>query len=381
MSDALLTLLTPALRPEQSVAGVVVGSTPPARKDGQITFLRGSHPLPDAGSRRAAAEILALLSSCDERTLVLFLISGGASAMVERALGAEFTAEDEAAFHRALVHSGLPITEINALRKHFSAVKGGRLAVAAGRSAQCTLLILDVPGDRLHVVGSGPSLPDPSTVAECREILAANGGSLRLPERVADFFASNNLPETPKRDHPAFARAGWASVLSSDDLCLRAREEAERRGFHTVIDNSCDDWAYRDAAVYLVRRLGELRREHGRVCLLSAGEVVVELPPHHGVGGRNLQFALECARLLNDGGVEGAAVLSGGSDGVDGNSPAAGAVCDGMTATRAESAGIDWRAALDGFNSFPAFAALGDALVIGPTGNNVRDLRILLSEC
>jgi hydroxypyruvate reductase len=268
---------------------------------------------------------------------------------------------------------------MNALRKHFSQVKGGRLAVAAQGATQCTLLISDVPGDMLHVVGSGPSLPDPSTAEECSEIISNNLNALNLSENLLAFFRDTELEETPKAGHPAFRKSSWLSLLSSDDLSRVAGEAAARLGFHVVVDNHCDDWDYRDAAAYLLNRLQELRRLYPRVCLLTAGEVSVQIPPVHGAGGRNQQFVLECARLIAEKKME-ATVLSGGSDGVDGNSPAAGAVCDETTAARALSKGLDIIAGLEQFDSFNIFNALGDAIITGPTGNNVRDLRILLSS-
>ena len=259
--------------------------------------------------------------------------------MIEKPLDGSITVDETAQFYRSLVHSGLPITQMNALRKHFSQVKGGRLAVAAQRATQCTLLISDVPESVLHVVGSGPSLPDPSTTEECRRIIDANLDALNLSRKLLAFFRDPALEETPKDGHPAFARASWLSLLSSDDLCRIAGENAARLGFHVVVDNRCDDWDYRDAAAYLLDRLQELRQQHAKVCLLSAGEISVRLPPAYGGGGRNQQFVLECSRLVNERKMK-VTVLSGGSDGVDGNSPAAGAVCDETTWRDARQKGV-----------------------------------------
>jgi hydroxypyruvate reductase len=351
----------------------------PQEKDARVRFFQGSHPLPSQISVDAAEAVLKLLASCDDRCLVFFLISGGASAMIEKALDVSVTVEETAQFYRSLVHSGLPITQMNALRKHFSQVKGGRLAVAAQEATQCTLLISDVPENVLHVVGSGPSLPDPSSTEDCRRIISENLDALNFSEKFLGFFKDPGLEETAKADHPAFSKAGSLSLLSSDDLCRIARENAARLGFHVVVDNGCDDWDYRDAAVYLLDRLQELCQVYPKVCLLSAGEVSVRLPSTHGVGGRNQQFVLECSRLINERNLK-AAVLSGGSDGIDGNSPAAGAVCDETTVARAASEGLDIIAGLEQFDSFSIFRALDDEIITGPTGNNVRDLRILLSS-
>jgi hydroxypyruvate reductase len=379
MWDALRGELEPALKRGQTIDAIVVGATMPQKKDHRVRFFPGSHPLPDQTSIDAAEAILKRLASCDDRCLVLFLISGGASAMIEKALDGSVTVEETAQFYRSLVHSGLPITEMNTLRKHFSQVKGGRLAVAAQRATQCTLLISDVPESVLHVVGSGPSLPDPSTAEECRRIIGANLDALNFSEKLLAFFRDPGLEETAKADDPAFRQANWLSLLSSDDLCRIAGENARRLGFHVVVDNRCDDWDYKDAAVYLLDRLRELSQLYPKVCLLSAGEISVPLPVTHGAGGRNQQFVLECSRLINEKNMK-ATVLSGGSDGVDGNSPAAGAVCDETTVARTASKGLDIIAGLEQFDSFPIFRALNDAIMTGPTGNNVRDLRIFLSS-
>jgi hydroxypyruvate reductase len=379
MWDALRLKLELVLKRDQAVEAIVVGSTKPQEKDDRVRFFPGSHPLPDQTSIDAAEAVLKLLASCDDRCLVLFLISGGASAMIEKALDSSITVEETTQFYRSLVHSGLPITQMNALRKHFSQVKGGRLAVAAQRATQCTLLISDVPESALHVVGSGPSLPDPSTAEECRQIIRENVDALNFSEKLLAFFMDPGLEETAKADDRGFSKASWISLLSSDDLCRIAGENAERLGFHVVVDNRCDDWGYKDAATYLLDRLQELSRLYPRVCLLSAGEIAVPLPAAHGVGGRNLQFVLECSWLIDERNLK-ATVLSGGSDGVDGNSPAAGAVCDETTVRRAASKGLNVVAGLEQFDSFSIFRALDDAILTGPTGNNVRDLRIFLSS-
>ncbi len=376
MFEALSTLIEPELLSKQTIEGVIVGTTSLREDHFGVQHFLGSHPLPDQGSRVAADAILALLRSCDESCLVLFLVSGGASAMVERPLDGNITLAETALFHRVLVQSGLPITDMNVLRKHFSEVKGGRLAVAAGRATQCTLILSDIPGDALHMVGSGPSLPDPSTVGDCQRILERNLDALKLPDKVLAFFTDPLLPETPKGDHPAFSKARWRSLLSSDDLCREASDLATQLGFEVILDNSCDDWDYRDAAEYLLGRITALHQTNAKVCIISAGEVSVKLADIHGVGGRNQHFVLECARLIAKRGLV-ATVLSAGSDGMDGNSAAAGAVCDETTFARAREHGLDPLESLSQLDSFRLFDAIGDTVITGPTGQNVRDLRIL----
>jgi hydroxypyruvate reductase len=378
MSEALLGVLHTGPRPYIPVDGVVVGPSFPKVDDPRIQFFLGEHPVPGPVARQAADAVLRLLARADEATLVLFLVSGGASAMLEMPLDPTIPLEETAAFHGALVHSGLPITQMNVLRKHFSQVKGGRLAVAAQSAAQCTLLVSDVPDAALDTIGSGPSMPDSSTVAECRRILERSRDALGLSPRLLGFFEDPDLPETPKADHPAFGRGTWTSLLSSRNLQEAAAQLAAQAGFTVAIENGCDEWEYRRAARHLIDRLADLHSLHPRACVLSAGEVSVELPDRHGIGGRNQQFVLECARMLAEED-RPFTVLSGGSDGVDGNSPAAGAVCDRTTWSRAVSRGLDPAAILEGFDSYRLFRALGDALETGPTGNNLRDLRILMA--
>jgi hydroxypyruvate reductase len=221
-------------------------------------------------------------------------------------------------------------------------------------------------------------MPDSTTVEQCRSILEKYSLLSQFPESVRRFF-EYELKESPKAGE---IETQVYSLLSSDDLAEAARESAERRGFSVVVDNSCDDWDYRAAADYLFQRLEALRLQHRRVCLVSSGEVTVRLPAasetehkNNGVGGRNLQFALYSALRLRPS--DRIAVLSVGSDGVDGSSPAAGAVVDGETVRGKEDAAKE---ALEGFDSFPFLNESGAAIVTGPTGNNLRDLRILLAD-
>ncbi len=359
------------------IDGVVVGGEP-QHCHANFAYFRGGHPLPDEQSRLGAQAMLVRLATADAKTLVLFLISGGASAMLELPLDANISIEDTAAFHRTLVHSGLPIRSMNVLRKHFSAVKGGRLALAAPRSTQCTLLISDVPEGQLEFVGSGPSLPDPSTVDDCLAILRNAELLDKLPPAVADFFRSPDLPKTLKPVDFAGKALSVCVLLSSTTLGEGAAAFAEQAGYRPVIDNTCDDWDYQRAADYLVDRFEALYKNDPRVCLISTGEVTVKISGEAGRGGRNQQFALGVARINAGEEQPRIAVLSAGSDGVDGDSAAAGAIADETTWQRAEQAGIDPADALCHFNSYPLFKKLGDAIVTGPTGNNIRDLRVLI---
>ena len=346
-----------------------------------VVYLPGDHPTPTEASLDAADRILQALSMVTPRTVVLFLISGGASAMVERPLAPDISLDDLRVFTRAIVGSGLSITAMNALRKHMSAVKGGRLAQAAAAAAmQCTLLVSDVPHASPDAVASGPSLPDSTTVADCRALFNSLQQTTQLPASVLRWFRSPGLAETPKPEDSAFARAHREVVLSSDSLAYAAVRAAEVEGLFAVVDNTCDEWEYREAALYLLHRAESLAREARRpVCLISVGEVGVTLNAQPGEGGRNQQFALWCARKAADLGIR-ATVLSAGSDGVDGHSTAAGAVCDESTVIRAAALGWSAEEALTAFNAAPLLQAVGDALHTGPTGNNLRDLRLILIE-
>jgi glycerate 2-kinase len=376
MATSLMDILAPRIAPEQTLDGIVVG-TALAERNGLRSFL-GGHPVPTEQSLLAAAAVLEYLSGSDSETLVFFLISGGASTMLEQPLDSAMTLADTAAFHQVLVHSGLRIQEMNTLRKHFSAVKGGRLAVAVANATKCTLLVSDVPEGALDVIGSGPASPDPSTVADCRAILRQHRHVLPFSDSLLEFFTSA-VPETPKADHPAFLHASAFTLLSSSDLCAEAARLTEKEGFYVVVDNSCDEWSYEAAAEYLLQRIATLRQTHKKVCLISVGEISVKVEHGQGIGGRNQHFVLECAVRIAESGQQ-ITVLSAGSDGIDGNSPAAGGIADETTMTRANDLGLSLSSALEHFDSYTLLEALGDTLVTGPSGNNVRDLRMLFSE-
>jgi hydroxypyruvate reductase len=324
---------------------------------------------------RAAEAIVKSLSAQTASSLVIFMLSGGGSAIAEKPIDDEISLDDLVATYRALVLSGAPIAEINALRKHLSAVKGGRLAQAAYPAKQVSLMISDVPDHTLDALASGPTMPDSTSVADCYAILEKYALLEQFPASVRGLFQRHALEETPKSDDPAFVHARWWPVLSNQSAVGQAGVAATREGFAVEVDNSCDDWSYDRAADYLLERVRALRKQVSRLCLISGGEVTVKVT-NGGTGGRNQQFALYCAQKITG---ENITVLSAGTDGIDGNSPAAGAVVDGSTLARAQAAGFDPAVALKDFNAYPLFDALGDAIVTGPTGNNVRDLRILLA--
>jgi glycerate 2-kinase len=358
-----------------SLEGIVASSVQPAAQVRGFRYFLGGHPTPNAESIRAASAMLKALDAQTASSLVIFLISGGGSSIVEKPLDDEIALDDLVATYRALVHSSAPIAEINTIRKHLSAVKGGRLARAAYPAQQISLLVSDVPDSTPDALASGPTMPDSTTAEDCYRIAEKHGLLQCFPASTRELFERRALEETPKSDDPAFVRARWWPVLSNQTAVEQASAAAKEAGFAVYVDNSCDDWDYERAAEYLVSRVRELRRESERVCLISGGEVTVKVT-NGGMGGRNQQFVLACAEKISD---QNITVLSAGTDGIDGNSPTAGAVADGTTLERARAKGLDAHAALEDFDAYPFFSALGDAMETGPTGNNLRDLRILLS--
>ncbi len=363
--------------------GIVASSVEPENQIRGFRYFRGGHPTPTAESIRAAEAILKSLRALDAASLVIFMISGGGSSIVEKPVVSleddDVSLDDLIRTYQALVHSGAPIAEINAIRKHLSAVKGGRLAQAAYPAQQVSILVSDVPDSTPDALASGPTMPDSTSIHDC-EIIAAKYGLLdQFPPSTADLFRQHALEETPKSDDPTFVRARWWTILSNKVALDEAAGAARAAGFTVEIDNSCDDWDYEKAADYLVNRLRELRAKvpsgnPSKICLLSGGEVTVTVS-NEGVGGRNQQFALACAEKISG---DSITILSAGTDGIDGNSPAAGAVVDGTTVERAGGV-MPVREVLARFDAHPLFCRLGDDITTGPTGNNLRDLRILLA--
>ena len=382
MLDALLRILPHDI----DLRGVCAAPALPLQPHSSIAYFAAGHPLPNADSFAAARAALDLLHCADDATLIFFLISGGGSALCEFPLDPAITLADVRAFHQALIGCGAPIAAINAIRQSFSAVKGGRLADAAANSTQYSLFVSDVPGDALEALASGPNLPPQTTPDHVASVLNQYHLLSTFPPAVRRFFEQNR-PQNPC--HPAQTildpvlhsdrtRHFHDLVLSADDLAFFAARHARSLGYAVTIDNNCDDWDYAEAARYLTDRLCALHAASPRCCLVSTGEVTVELGVSPGIGGRNQQFTLAVAELL-------AAqpwptvVLSVGTDGIDGNSLAAGALADRTSILRASSLGIDPRDALIARNTYPLFQALGDAIHTGPTGNNLRDLRVLLT--
>lgn len=406
----MLDTLLERMKRRKGLRGICCSNQLPKSRNWRFRYFEGGHPLPNEDSFAAARAALALVKKARKETLIFFLISGGGSAMFDLPLDARITLDDTITFNQLLLASGAPIGEVNTLRKHFSAVKGGRLAMAAPEAAKVSLLLPDVPLRSLDALSSGPTSPDHSTVAEVRSLLDKYELRDKLPASVRAFFEREDLPESPgnKGWHPPFfpkfaktevaqARRVTAAVtmsgeddvfsesvfeilLSSHDLAENARVLAQKAGFQVVVDNSCDDWDYADAAAYLLRRFHALRAVHPRLCLISVGEVTVKLNRTPGAGGRNQQFSMACALELESYPGERLTVLSAGSDGIDGNTQSAGAIADPSTVARAHAFGFHLKSSLAAFDACPMFTALGDSVVTGPTGHNLRDLRLFLAD-
>jgi hydroxypyruvate reductase len=373
MLDGLAAVLPEAVK----FTGIVSAATPPPRHHPGVRYFLGGHPTPNQHSLLAGEAALSLVQGCTPQTLVIVLLSGGGSALMESPLLQSLSLADVQQMNRALVTCGASITEINAVRKHVSAVKGGRLAQAAAPASVLTLAISDVPVGHESALASGPTRPDPTTRDDVRGILTKYTLSKSLPKHLVDWVESHAMPETPKPENPAFECTQFQLVLGMHELFHATHRIAESLDCLTFCDNSTDDWPVEKAADSLLAQLQELRATNPPqpVALIADGELSSTVTGD-GIGGRNSAFVLACVKKIAG---KRITVLSAGTDGVDGNSPAAGAVADGETLARASKQGLDPANFYQRSDSFHFFQALGDTIVTGPTGNNLRDLRILIA--
>lgn len=379
MAHALAEILGD-IRLRGVVAGPELPSAPLVPHEG-FEYFAGGHPYPNEQSWHAADAALALLElkHVHPEDLVLFLVSGGGSAMLDKPFPLSVSLDDLREFHRVLVACGAPIEEMNALRKHLSAVKGGRLAARAEPAVQVTLYVSDVPEHLPSAVASGPSMPDETTVADCDRIAVHYQLLNQFPASIRSLLESGELAETPKPGQECFARSRYHCLLANSHAVSAFAEHLRSQGVHVEIENGCDGWEYRRAADYLLNQFGRLHQEDPSrpAAILSGGELTCPVPgASSGVGGRNQAFALYCATKIPG---KQVVVLSAGTDGIDGNSPAAGAVADGSTAGRAAALNLDPDDFLRRSDSHSFFAKLGDTIQTGPTATNVRDLRVVLA--
>ena len=372
MTDAAARILAP-----HPFEGLVVAPTEPVSPIDGCTYFVGGHPIPDDQSFEAGSAIAERLRRLGERDLVIYLLSGGGSSLVELPIEG-LGRGDVTALYARLVTSGLPIADMNVVRKHLSRSKGGQLAAAASPARQITLYVSDVPAGDPSAIASGPTMPDRSSAEDCRRIVERAGLLEHLPQAVRRVFDQRRIPETPKPDSPLFASSRWVELLGSPDAVNTMAGEAEALDWRTKVDGAPGEtWELEQMADHLLASLDETQQAHPHttVAVVNGGEFSCPVS-NPGLGGRNQAFVLACVPRISGRRV---AVLSAGTDGVDGSAPAAGAVADGETLTRAASAHLDPADHLRRADAHRFFEPLGDAVVTGRTGHNVRDLRVLVA--
>jgi len=354
---------------------------PPHVPDRMRVF-EGGHPLPDEGGVRGTDEAIASLRKADERTLVLCLISGGGSALLVSPFG-NITLEEKQYVTKLLLLAGADIYELNTVRKHISAVKGGRLAELAHPAGVTSLILSDVMGDNLDVIASGPTAPDSSTYRDAQQVIQKFFLREKLPPSVLEAIeegARGNIPDTPKKDSPLFSKVENI-IIGSNILALEAaKRKAAELGFRAEIFSTEVRGEARDAGKLLAFAALEKKNEKTSaepVCLISGGETTVTVRGK-GIGGRNMEFALGFAEEIK--GRDDIMLLSAGTDGTDGPTDAAGAIVDGSTIAKGRGAGLDHETFLANSDSYHYLKEIDDLLITGPTGTNVMDIQIALVE-
>lgn len=349
----------------------------------RIRVIEAAHPIPDETSLAAAEQIRALLSGLNARDLLIVAVSGGASALLI-APASPVTLADKQETTGLLLQAGASIFELNAVRKHLSMLKGGRMAALAYPATVLTVLLSDVIGDRLDVIGSGPTAPDYSTFPDAIAVLNKYRLLSHVPVRVREYLdtgARGMCPESPKPGNRIFRQVHHV-VVGSNRLALEAaRSAAKELGYRTLLLSGSMQGETREVARVHAEILREAVSSGNPVrppaCILSGGETTVTVAGK-GKGGRNQEFALAAAISLA--GVPNAVVLSAGTDGTDGPTDAAGAIASGTTLGRADRAGLDANLHLRENNSYLFFESLGDLIRTGPTGTNVMDIHLLLAR-
>ena len=344
--------------------------------------LETGHPIPDAAGQQASRAVGQLLRELNARDLLVVALSGGASALLPAPAG-KITLAAKQKTTDLLLRAGANIHQLNSVRKHLSLLKGGRLASLAYPATVVSLLLSDVVGDGIDVIGSGPTVPDPSTYEDAWSVLASFQLLQRVPRRVLEHLEmgrAGRLPETPKPGDPIF-ESHHTAIVGSNALALEAAAGAARElGYNTLILSSSMEGETREVAAVHAQILREVVRSRhplpAPACILSGGETTVTIRGE-GKGGRNQEFALAAAFGLN--GLQNVAILSAGTDGTDGPTDAAGAIVTGSTIERAKQLGLDARAELARNNSYVFFDALGDLVHTGATGTNVMDIHVLLA--
>jgi hydroxypyruvate reductase len=362
--------------PDDRLSGIAVARHGYGRPTRIVPMIEAGHPIPDQAGLESAAKALALADRADVDDLVLVLMSGGASANWIAPAGITFA--EKQAVTRALLRSGAHIGEINTVRKHLSGIKGGRLARAAHPARVVTLAISDVPGDDPAVIGSGPTVPDPSTLVDARAIVAKF--NLDLPQAVAHAL-NDPSNESPKPGDPAFANSEFHLVARPADAFNAAQSAVTAAGYECVFLGERLEGEAREVARAHATKARELQAAGRRAVILSGGELTVTIRGK-GRGGPNQEYALALAIAL--GGTQSITALAADTDGTDGGAGSAedpaGAIVDGATAARARELGLDPAAFLADNDSTGFFERLGGLLHPGPTFTNVNDFRAILVD-
>jgi hydroxypyruvate reductase len=347
----------------------------------RVRIHEASHPVPDERGIRGAEDILALANEAGERDLVLCVISGGGSALLV-APAEGVTLADKQEVTRLLLACGADIHEINTVRKHLSRAKGGGLARFAYPATVVSLVLSDVIGDDLNVIASGPAVPDTSTFADAREVFNKYDIWNQLPESVQTRIQqglAGNIADTPKEDDDVFKRCSSVLVGTNIQALVAAGEEARRKGYQPLILSSTVEGEAREVVKMFAAFAKEVRNSANPIpapaCILCGGETTVTIRGD-GKGGRNQEFALAAARIID--GMENVVVLSGGTDGTDGPTDAAGAIADGRTIARAGAKQLNPLDFLKRNDSYHFFQPLNDLILTGPTRTNVSDVYMVL---
>ncbi|MBT8763991.1 glycerate kinase [Desulfohalobiaceae bacterium Ax17] len=382
-AGAAMAVAVESLLGERLNGGLVVvkdAHTLPTKK---IRLLEAAHPVPDERSIRAGQEILAFVDRHRSKdTLFFFLLSGGASSLLV-APAPGITLEDKQKVTRLLLASGANIQEINAIRKHLSQIKGGRLARHLHPSTTISLIISDVVGDRLDVIGSGPTAADSSSWADCHAILTRYDLWDKLPESVQQLVLQGLkgiIPDTPFSDEECFKNVSHHIIASNRQALLAAARAASSLGYAPLILSSSIEGETKDIARVHVSIAKEIL-ESGHpmappCCVISGGETTVSLGESYGLGGRNQEFALSAALELE--GLKNVLILSAGTDGTDGPTDAAGAMVTGSTTARAKKLNLDARKFLHEHDAYTFFNRTRELIITGPTLTNVMDIHLVL---
>jgi glycerate 2-kinase len=366
---------------ERLTAGIVTVKYGHRAPVSRVTIHEAAHPVPDEAGVQSAEALIHLAQQANADDLVFCLLSGGGSALLP-APSPGITLEEKQRVTSLLLECGASIDEINAIRKHISRLKGGQLARQVAPAPFISLVLSDVVGDRLDVIASGPTVPDPTTYQDCLEIIRRYNLLARLPASVGSHLQrgqAGELSETPTATDPAFTGCQTV-IIGSNRLALQAaRAAAQARGYRTLILSSSIEGETRQIARMHAAIAREIRQSGEPIappaCVIAGGETTVTIHGD-GTGGRNQEFALAAA--LDITGLDNVVILSGGTDGTDGPTPAAGALADGHTIARARALGLAPETFLRRNDSYHFFHALDDLLITGPTGTNVMDMHILL---